>query len=212
MTIKRHPNPENLMSCAAGSMPEALAAVMACHMTICPRCRKELAFLDSVGAALLEDISPTPLVMKMPSPNVPARQPKSIAENSIKSDVPAPLRKFVGNRLADINWKRVTPGIWQFPIPLAKHSNSSLKLIKVGAGLKLPDHGHSGLELTLVLQGAFSDEFGSYEVGDVVEMGEDVAHAPVAAEETGCICLIASEGPMRFHGLLARIVQKFTGF
>lgn len=212
MTIRRHPAPENLVSCAAGSMPEALAAVMACHMTICPRCQKELTFLGSVGAALLEDVSPMPFVMKMPSPNVPVEQPKSIAENSIKCDVPAPLRKFVGNRLEDIKWKRVAPGIWQFPIPLAKHSKSSLRLIKVGPGLKLPDHGHSGLELTLVLQGAFSDEFGSYEVGDVVEMDEGFEHAPVAAEGTDCICLIASEGPMRFHSKLARIVQKFTGF
>lgn len=212
MTIRGHPAPENLLSCAAGSMDEALAAVMACHMTICPRCRDELSFLGSVGATLLEDVSPVPLVMERPSPSIAVKQRTPMLQHTIKSDVPAPLRKYVGNWLADIKWKRVVPGIWQFPIPLAKHSNSTLRLIKVSPGLKLPHHGHSGSELTLVLQGTFTDEFGSYATGDVAETSEGVEHAPVAAEGADCICLIAAEGPMRFHSMLARIVQKFTGF
>jgi putative transcriptional regulator len=95
---------------------------------------------------------------------------------------------------------------------LSDHSKASLRLIKVAPGLALPDHGHWGSEITLVLQGAFTDGFGTYEVGDVVEVGEGVEHAPIAAEGTECICLIASEGPMRFHGLLARIAQRLTGF
>lgn len=211
MTIKGHPAPENLFSCAAGSMPEALAAVMACHMSMCSRCRRELSFLDAVGAALLENLPPEPVISAAISPG-PERASTSVAASLMgESDVPAPLQKIVGHRLKDVKWRRISPGIWQYPIPLSEHSKASLRLIKVAPGLALPDHGHSGLEMTLVLQGAFADKFGQHEVGDVVELDENVEHAPVAAPGVDCICLIASEGPARFHGFLAGLIQKFKG-
>ena len=68
MTIKSHPAPENLLSCAAGSMPESLAAVMACHMAMCPQCRQELSFLDNVGATLLESLPPQPVTSDVAAP------------------------------------------------------------------------------------------------------------------------------------------------
>lgn len=210
MTIKRHPVPENLMSCAAGSMPEALAAVMACHMTMCSRCQKELTFLSEVGGALLEDMQPE-------TPHAPASAPVSgrSAPSRVSlapsGDVPEPLKKFVGPSLANVQWRRAASGVWFHPIPLSKHSNASLRLVKVAPGVALPDHGHSGSELTLVLQGAFTDEFGRYDIGDIVEMDDGAEHSPVAAPGADCICLVATEGRLRFQGILARIVQRFTG-
>ena len=40
MAITHHPAPESLMSCSAGSMPEAFAAVMASHIAMCPTAAK----------------------------------------------------------------------------------------------------------------------------------------------------------------------------
>lgn len=211
MTIKRHPVPENLMSCAAGSMPEALAAVMACHMTMCARCQMELSFLSAVGGALLEDMQPeTPRAPAAAPPS--GRSAPSRASRAPGGDVPEPLKKFVGPSLADVEWRRAGPGVWFHSIPLSQHSTASLRLLKVAPGVALPDHGHSGSELTLVLQGAFTDEFGRYDIGDVVEMQEGAEHSPVAAPGADCICLVATEGPLRFQGILARIVQRLTGF
>ena len=179
----------------------------------CPSARvanQNFHFLNFVGATLLEDMPPEALILETPSPKPERSRPTLIA--AIESDVPEPLRKFVGPRLKDVNWRRVAPGIRQYPIPLSDHSKASLRLIKVAPGLALPDHGHWGSQITLVLQGAFTDAFGSYGKGDVVEVGEGVEHAPIVAEGTECICLIASEGPMRFHGQLARIAQRLTSF
>ena len=66
MKITHHPAPESLMSCSAGSQPEAFAAVMSAHMTVCPACQKELAFMESIGVAMFDKIAATPVERDAP--------------------------------------------------------------------------------------------------------------------------------------------------
>ena len=66
--------------------------------------------------------------------------------------------------------------------------------------MTLPEHGHHGGELTLVLRGGFSDVTGRYGPGDVEDVDNEIEHRPVADPE-GCVCLVGSEGPVRFTGL-----------
>lgn len=198
MTIKHHPAPENLLSCAAGSMPEAPAAVMACHMSMCPYCQKELSFLTSVGAVLFEAMQPETLAKEAPFPKNERQRPQIAALKLIKSDVPAPLQKYVGTWLKEIKWRRVALEIWQYPIPLSEHSTASLKLMKILPGRAIPGHCQSGSELALVLQGSFKDDLGTYEVGDVAVAPESAEHLLVAAGEVDCVCLIATDNPIRF--------------
>ena len=47
--------------------------------------------------------------------------------------------------------------------------------------------------MTLVLRGSYSDELGSYGVGDVADLDEDVAHRPVACPEKGWFQPLLSE-------------------
>jgi putative transcriptional regulator len=75
----------------------------------------------------------------------------------------------------------------------------------------MPDHGHGGGELTLVLKGAYADETGEYRAGDVQDVDEDVEHTPVADPVAGCVCLIASEKPARFKGWIGKLLQPLTG-
>ena len=75
----------------------------------------------------------------------------------------------------------------------------------------MPSHGHNGTELTMVLSGAFSDEGGRYGPGDIEIATEDDHHVPVAEPGADCICLAATDAPLRFKGLLPRIVQPFLG-
>ncbi|MDP5359161.1 MAG: cupin domain-containing protein, partial [Paracoccaceae bacterium] len=73
----------------------------------------------------------------------------------------------------------------------------------------LPDHGHHGQEMTLVLQGAFVDESDRFAAGDVEVANEDMNHTPVAEAGLDCICLAATDAPLRFNGLMPRLAQKF---
>ena len=121
------------------------------------------------------------------------RQPRS------DGDVPSPLVRTLGTSLDRVPWKRAGRGIWQHRIALSHEGSSTLRLIKVAAGLSLPEHGHSGSELTLVLRGAFRDARAHYATGDVADVDEDIEHGPIADAEQGCICLVATDGKLRFQ-------------
>jgi putative transcriptional regulator len=86
---------------------------------------------------------------------------------------------------------------------------ATARLLYIQAGTRVPDHGHRGSEMTLVLQGAFSDADGRYARGDVEVADEAVEHTPVAEAGEDCICLAAAVGPLKFRGLLPRLAQPF---
>jgi len=71
----------------------------------------------------------------------------------------------------------------------------------------VPDHGHRGTELTLVLQGAFRDEVDRFARGDIEIATEELEHTPVAEAGEPCICLAATDAPLRFNSLVPRMLQ-----
>jgi putative transcriptional regulator len=81
----------------------------------------------------------------------------------------------------------------------------------IPAGVAMPDHGHHGMEMTMVLQGAFQDEGDHFGRGDVEIADSEIEHTPMADLDEDCICLAVTDAPLRFKGLLPRIMQKFIG-
>ncbi len=54
----------------------------------------------------------------------------------------------------------------------------------------VPAHRHRGPEITLVVDGSFSDCLGTHARGDVVIVNaENLVHSPTAGPE-GCVCLV----------------------
>lgn len=211
MIITHHLDDATLMSYAAGSLPNALAGVVATHVAMCPRCHGELAHHEFIGAAMVEGIPPVPLAGPAPVPQLDETAPAAIIRsNHAGGDVPAPLARLLGDRLDAIRWKPLAIGVWHHRLPLAGHGSGDLRLIKAGPGRGLPEHGHTGAELTLVLRGAYRDEVGIFRAGDVADLDEEVEHHPVA-DASGCICLMACERPARFRGLLARLLAPWHG-
>jgi putative transcriptional regulator len=214
MTITFHPELESLMSCSAGSMPEAFAAVMAAHITVCPQCQKDLALMQDIGVALFEKLPGTAVTSDAPVMALRAGEAGGETDIGVKAegDVPAPLAPVIGHHLDALKWTRVAPGVWQHPIALKDPARGQLRLIKVAPGMALPEHSHNGSELTLILKGSYRDATGHYCVGDVADMTGDAKHSPVADPLEGCICLAANDGKMNFKSLVAKLIQPFTGF
>jgi len=222
MTITHHLDDATLMSLSAGALPEALASVAACHLDVCPSCRKRLRELDMLGGAMLERLEPVAL-----SDGLSERMAAHFREDNVRSfplhrrsgsngakprgEVPAPLQKFIGRSLDQLQWQWMAPGVRHFPIELPDESRGGLRLLRIKAGMRIPEHGHGGSELTLILRGAYHDHFGRFGPGDVADLDEDVEHEPRVDKDHECICLVATEEATRFKGLLSRVLQPLTG-
>jgi len=212
MTITHHLDDATLMSFAAGALPAALSAVAAAHTDMCPRCRREVAALERLGGAVMADLSP--VALERSEPAQAAAMPADTRELSLRTgngEVPGPIAPLVGGGLDAVAWRWLGPGVWDHPLPLT--GAGKLRLLKVAPGHGIPEHGHGGAELTLVLRGSFDDETGRYARGDVADLDETVEHQPVVPPgASDCICLIASETPERFHGLITRQWQRVRRF
>jgi putative transcriptional regulator len=204
MTITHHLDEATLMSFAAGSLPAALAAVAAAHTALCPHCRREVAMLERVGEALVSELAPASL-SRAELPTLPPAASRQTGHRQVSegnAEVPGPVARLVAGGLDAVRWRWLGPGVWDRPLPIA--GAGKLRLLKVAPGHYVPEHGHGGTELTLVLRGSFRDETGRYARGDVADLDETVAHKPIIDSNVDCISLVASERPERFHGLMAR--------
>jgi len=210
MTITRHLDDATLMSFAAGSLPGALAAVAAAHVAMCGRCRGEVAFLERIGGALLGSLPQVAMLRPKPAlPEFGGPQEATASPGEVPSgEVPPPLMRIAGASLDSVRWRWIAPGLWHRPLPI--RGEGSLHLLKGSPGVSVPEHGHGGSELTLVLRGALLDSSGRYGPGDVADFDEGIEHSP-AADATGCICVVANERPTRFRNLLAQLLRPWHG-
>ncbi|MGI3170237.1 ChrR family anti-sigma-E factor [Pseudooceanicola sp. C21-150M6] len=206
--IKHHLTEELLIGYAAGTLPEAFNLVVASHVSMCDTCRAALESYESVGGAMLEEAGVTlaegslDLCLARLDDEV-----GPIAARPAPGVLPQPLRDYVGGDVDAIRWRAVGGGVRQAILPTSKAA--SARLLFIPAGAAVPDHGHRGTELTMVLQGAFADETDRFGRGDVEVANEDLEHQPIAEAGADCICLAATDAPLRFRSLLPRLAQPF---
>lgn len=212
MTIRHHLSDSLLMAYAAGELPEAFGLVVATHVSLCDECRARLAGFEAVGGAVLEagdtaELAAGSLEATMrliaARPQLRRSQPPARPRGLF----PAPLRDYVGGDVAKVKWRSMGGGVRQAILPTSKQA--SARLLYIPAGVAVPDHGHRGTELTLVLQGAFRDETDRFGPGDIEIATEETHHTPVAEPGPDCICLAATDAPLRFNSLIPRIAQPF---
>jgi putative transcriptional regulator len=209
MTIRHHLSEPLLMAYAAGQLPEAFNLIVATHVSLCDDCRARLGAHEAVGGALIEDIEEiemgeaaleAALARIDGLPQATQRAPLKAA-----GILPAPLVDYVGGDLSAVRWTRLGGGVKQAILPTGR--DATARLLYIPAGMTMPDHGHKGMELTLVLQGAFADENSRFGRGDIEIADEDVQHTPVALAGEDCICLAVTDAPLRFRGLVPRLAQ-----
>ena len=216
MKIVHHLPDRLLMAYAAGELPEAFSLAIATHVSLCDECRARLAGFEAVGGAVLADapaeaMSAGSLAATMAMIRSRAIQnvgPPRVPQRRIGL-FPAPLRAYAGGDLEAVRWRPVGGGVRQ--AVLHNDAGGSARLLYIPAGVAVPDHGHRGLELTQVLQGAFRDEADRFGPGDIEVADEHTNHTPVAELGDDCICLAVTDAPLRFRSLLPRIAQPFLG-
>lgn len=205
MTDIRHHIPDHMLDAyRAGTLPHVFAVVVATHLSLCDQCRASHEAGDMIGGALLHReecaaLRPGARDRMMAALNTPPPPPPLRASGIF----PAPVMQELGGRPP--RWRMLGGGIRQQI--LSADREGSLRLLYIPPGKAVPEHGHRGQELTLVLQGSFSDSGGSFHRGDVETAHEEIDHQPVAGPGLPCICLAATDAPLRFHAMIPRLLQ-----
>jgi putative transcriptional regulator len=212
--IKHHLTEPLLMGYAAGTLPEAFNLVVATHISMCDDCRAALAGYEAVGGEVMKDTAPVDVAEDALAATLALIDSGKFADKPTPlrtkdSVFPGPLQDYVSGDIDSLKWRKVGGGVSQLVLKTSK--DASVRLLRIPAGTAVPDHGHRGTELTLVLQGAFMDEEDRFGAGDVEVANQDLNHTPVAEEGMDCICLAATDAPLRFNGLVPRIAQRFIG-
>jgi len=213
--ITHHLTDGMLMGYAAGALPEAFDLVVASHISMCDDCRAKLAAYDAVGGAVIDTAEAAELTEDSFTATLRLIEAKEAAEPPGSSwggiaaggVLPAPLQAYVGGDLEAVKWRRLGGGVFDSVIRLSD-GEATARLLRIAPGKAVPDHGHEGSELTLVLQGAFSDAAGRFGAGDVEIATDEVEHTPVAEDGEVCICLAAMDNPLKFSKFLPRLAQK----
>ncbi|MBF0678977.1 MAG: cupin domain-containing protein [Devosia sp.] len=212
MTHSHHVSDELLVSYEAGSLAEGWSLAVATHLHSCPECRERARAAASIGGAMLEEIEVTPLRAGALSSVLerldatPVEAPPIRTTHAAAGDVPSPLRRYIGANLESVAWRKLGTAAQQFIIPTGD-SETSVRLLRIPAGTPVPEHGHRGLELTVVLRGTLVDEDDRFTVGEIEEGYDGLEHQPRAGEDGECICLAVTDAPLRFKSPLLRLLQ-----
>ncbi len=206
MSAISHHLPDGMLQAyAAGSLPHAFSVVVAAHVSMCAECRAAVEAHENVGGALVEasdavavsDNLKDDLLAMLDTPFTPE------PEYRRAGPYPGPVVEALQGQPP--RWKKLGMGVRQHILNADK--TGSLRLLHIPPGQAVPDHGHGGLELTMVLQGSFHDETGRFVVGDVEIADEELEHTPVADDGLPCICLAATDAPLKFNAFMPRLLQ-----
>lgn len=222
MSVQHHLDDATLMRFAAGDLDEAFSVVVAAHLAMCDTCNRRLRAAQEIGGALMDNIdtnnvtlAPDALAQTLKNclnatPEFENTQPLT-QDAAYDDNVPGPLARYIETPLDNLSWKRVAPGIHRYILTPEDHTGSSLYMLKIAPGKKMPKHGHSGGEMTLVLKGAYKDEMGRFGPGDIADLDEHLEHQPIVEPDEECICLVATESLTKFKSPIDRMLQPFIG-
>ena len=202
-----------LIDYANGSLPLALEVLVETHISMNPASAKSIRMLLQLGGALLENSEPISLsegsfekLMAEIDSDFDKDQEVYTNVSNDNNLLAFPLRNYVQDISRPKNWKRIGIGLSEQAINFGE-SFGSAKLYKIAPGCSVPSHSHEGNEVTLVLSGGFTDEYGTYGPGDISIQETGAVHKPVADEDGECIVLAVNEGPIVLTGPVGRLLN-----
>lgn len=213
--VNHHPTPELLASFSAGSLQLSYALCVSAHLEHCADCRTNVNRLKSLGAdmfnnqkvaAVSDDFKSRIFDQLDNSVQAKADEPQMVKPDlsAVDNGVPRCLRKLVPESYDKLDWNSVAPAIKSAAL-CSDGERTQVSMMKLMPGARVGHHRHLGEEITLVLEGSFSDEEGIYQKGDFILRDSKHKHKPVASKDGPCICLTVQDAPIQFTGFLARL-------
>ncbi|MBI1215862.1 MAG: hypothetical protein GC185_08600 [Alphaproteobacteria bacterium] len=214
-----------LMHYAAGRLCPHESIIVAAHVLLNEQARQRVAEFEALGGQLMCSGKPAAVTdeclarvlrrIEQAPQDLPAPTPcdeKKAQDLHIPVAVYALITSFCAQ--GPYGWSQLAHGVARIdlmPECAKKAADKKLQLMKLEPGEAAPPHAHEGRELTLVLEGGFTDATGSYGPGDILIIDNPaVVHQPTATQE-GCVCLTLTEAPLGFIHPLYRLLHAFFG-
>lgn len=216
MNASHHPSDDLLWSYASGSLDEPSSILIATHLSLCPVCRGVVAKAEGVGGELFEDIAPADVsassldsvLARLDEPEELGSVPVQTFDEEDSISIPSPLKDYLASSVKTLPWRWLGPGVRYTAISI-EAKGPKVGLLRIAPGTKVPMHGHSGNEMTMVLTGGYTDATGNFQRGDVEAADDGLVHQPVADAGEECLCLVVTEGELQPTGMIAKVLQPF---
>ena len=206
-----HPQPELLVEYSAGALAIGQAACISAHLSYCAECRKTTEQLQTVGSSLMERLQPEPVaeaVLESVLARLDDPAPLSYQSPAASDQLPGLLERIINGDFSELVWRRVTSAVSISYLATGDREHE-FALYRIAAGGSIPHHRHGGSEMTLVLEGGFSDSSGVYHPGDFVYREGSESHAPTAIDDGECIVLAVLDAPLKFTQWRYRWMNPF---
>jgi putative transcriptional regulator len=218
--IKHHPSETLLAQYCSAQLPASLSVAVSIHVDMCPVCQAKVVQLEAENAKEVFsesqlssstvknsrdteevdfDTDLLNLITADPSiDEVYEVEPVTIQVNEHNYELPRALTRISHGRFTQVGkLARSRVAIDDGPL------RSSL--LHIGAGGEIPEHTHTGFEVTLLLDGEFSDEEGSYVPGDFIWQDGSHQHTPLT--KNGCLCFTVVSSALHFNKGLSKLLN-----
>ena len=206
-----HPSGEFLIDYASGALSSAESLLIALHLDFCADCRRAAHVALGTGGALLDTIAPLALPPTAFQRTLQAIDALPMSVESVIRSAPTFAVKWpavLRTRLASPQlggWRKLPAGFRALRVPLEDRS-SRVWIMDAPGGRGPLRHSHVADEWTVVLEGGFTDETGTYAAGDFAYMGRGDEHTMVAEEGEGCVCVLLVREQPRYLTLAGKLL------
>jgi putative transcriptional regulator len=216
-----HPTTDIMNEYIQGNLSTGWSVAISAHLELCQSCKHkfselELNFVsswmqDSSGngtqdfSHLIANIVDQPQLDSIDSAVLRQSPIGEIHMLDHSFTLPPILAKAANEGLV---WKKLAGGINQAKLDI--DTETQCEFIYMSPGSQTPMHKHQGNEITLVLDGSFSDEAGIYEAADFIVRSGKEEHQPVSEE--GCLCFAVLDSPLTFTRGLARLFNPINRY
>ena len=227
--IKHHPKFELLQSFVNGDLPASLSAGIAIHADICPICKEQIAQLtEQLSYASFEEVYLDRFIVEDASTEEETNNIDLDIEQAIaaitESESIDDIKPFTEKTVKFKDKTYSLPSVLN-NMSLGKTANFGKlararvqldeneihsSLLHIEPGGSVPEHTHKGFELTVLIAGSFTDEFGEYEAGDFIMLDNKHQHHPVS--ESGCLCFTVVNDSLHFTQGINKLLNPIGSF
>ncbi|MDN3651932.1 ChrR family anti-sigma-E factor [Thalassotalea ponticola] len=235
--IKHHPSNELLQAFVSGELPASMSAAVAMHTQMCQCCQQAVNAQTDVNAHRLfeqdkatkqgafesQGTFGTDIANSTSDMAADLDMMAMIDEITLSDDIAVDVQQAV--KTIDLGGKTVELPRVLTNMPMGnatrlgkltrarmdlEEGDIHASLLHIDAGGEVPEHTHKGYEVTLLLEGSFSDEMGSYEKGDFILLDAEHKHHPKT--EDGCLCFTVANDALHFTQGLNKLLNPFASY